>query len=161
MAMVGADRGAGQSAVWADSREGSTDARAIAKGTYPHPLDQDVGALTSALSAVIHGLVWAPGHVVFDDPASINDPSLRVMNKLLHQRLDRIQTELMIESAYFIPLDRGVAKMKELTDRGVRVRILTNSLASNDVVAAFSGYEEARALIRSGVEPTSCGRSLG
>ena len=138
----------------ADLREGIQRMRdAIANGTYPHPLDQDVGALTSALSAIIHGFAWAPGHVVFDDPASISDPSLRVMNKLLHQRLDRVQRELTIESAYFIPLDRGVAKMKELTDRGVHVRVLTNSLASNDVVAAFSGYSKRReALIRSGVE---------
>ena len=67
---------------------------------------------------------------MFDDPASINDPSLRVMHQRLFQRFDQLQTELLIESAYFIPLDGGVAKIKELVGRGVRVRILTNSLAS-------------------------------
>ena len=126
---------------------------AIAKGGYPHPLDQDVAALASELATILRALVWAPGHVVFDDPASINDPSLRVMHKLLLQRFDRLQTELLIESAYFIPLDGGVAKLKELVERGVRVRILTNSLASNDVISAFAGYSNSReALIRSGVE---------
>ncbi len=69
------------------------------------------------------------------------------------QRFDRLQTELLIESAYFIPLDRGVAKLKELVDRGVRVRVLTNSLASNDVLAAFAGYSSSReSLVRAGVE---------
>lgn len=125
----------------------------MAKRPYPHPLDQDVATATSALSSILRNMVWARGHVVFDDPASIKDPSLRVMNKLLSQRLDRLQTELMIESAYFIPLDRGVAKLKELVDRGVRVRVLTNSLASNDVIAAFAGYAGVRErLIRMGVE---------
>ncbi len=125
----------------------------IAKGRYPHPLDQDVARLTSELATIIRGFIWAPGRVVFDDPASINDPSLRVMHKLLFQRFDRLQTELLIESAYFIPLDGGVAKIKELVARGVRVRILTNSLASNDVFAAFAGYSGSRKrLIEGGVE---------
>ena len=125
----------------------------IAKGDYPHPLDEDVAALKSELSTLIRGFVWAPAHVVYDDPASIGDPSRRVMHTLLFQRFERLQTELLIESAYFIPLDRGVAKLKELVDRGVRVRVLTNSLASNDVIAAFAGYSKRRdALVRSGVE---------
>jgi cardiolipin synthase C len=125
----------------------------IAKGRYPHPLEQDVARLTSELATIIRGFIWAPGRVVFDDPASINDPSLRVMHKLLFQRFDRLQTELLIESAYFIPLDGGIATIKGLVDRGVRVRILTNSFASNDVFAAFAGYSGSRErLIKGGVE---------
>jgi len=125
----------------------------IAKGDYPHPLDQDVAALKSELSTLVRGFVWAPAHVVYDDPASISDPSRRVMHTLLFGRLDRVQTELLIESAYFIPLDGGVAKLKELVDRGVRIRVLTNSLASNDVIAAFAGYSKRReAMVRNGIE---------
>jgi putative cardiolipin synthase len=144
-----------------DRRYGEDDLRAhvqrlrevIAKGDYPHPLDQDVAALKSELSTLVRGFVWAPAHVVYDDPASISDPSRRVMHTLLFRRLDRVQTELLIESAYFIPLDGGVAKLKELVDRGVRIRVLTNSLASNDVIAAFAGYSKRReAMVRNGIE---------
>jgi cardiolipin synthase C len=144
-----------------DRRYGEDDLRAhvqrirevIAKGDYPHPLDQDVAALKSELSTLVRGFVWAPAHVVYDDPASISDPSRRVMHTLLFGRLDRVQTELLIESAYFIPLDGGVAKLKELVDRGVRIRVLTNSLASNDVIAAFAGYSKRReAMVRNGIE---------
>ena len=129
----------------------------IAKGSYPHPLDQDVAALKAELSTLIRGFIWAPAHALYDDPASINEEgneqSRRLMYKLLFQRFERLQSELLIESAYFIPLDRGVAKLKELGDRGVRVRVLTNSLASNDVIAAFAGYSKRReALIRGGIE---------
>ena len=75
------------------------------------------------------------------------------MHTLLFGRFDRVQTELLIESAYFIPLDGGVAKLKELVDRGVRIRVLTNSLASNDVIAAFAGYSKRReAMVRNGIE---------
>ena len=43
--------------------------------------------------------------------------------------------------------------MKRLRDRGVRIRILTNSLASNDVLAAHAGHAEHRdELIAAGVE---------
>ena len=144
-----------------DRPYGEADSRAhvqrtreeIAKGGYPHPLDEDVAALKSELSTLVRGFIWAPAHAVYDDPASMSDQSRRVMYTLLFQRFERLQTELLIESAYFIPLDRGVAKLKELVDRGVRVRVLTNSLASNDVIAAFAGYSKRRtALVRSGVE---------
>jgi len=144
-----------------DRRYGEDDLRAhvqrirevIAKGDYPHPLDQDVAALKSELSTLVRGFVWAPAHVVYDDPASISDQSRRVMHTLLFRRLDRVQTDLLIESAYFIPLDGGVAKLKELVDRGVRIRVLTNSLASNDVIAAFAGYSKRReAMVRNGIE---------
>jgi len=51
---------------------------------------------------------------------------------------------LLVESAYFIPLGPGVEVLKQLVSRGVRVRVLTNSLASNDVLAAFAGYSKVR-----------------
>jgi putative cardiolipin synthase len=126
----------------------------IAKGGYPHPLDEDVAALKAGLSTFVRDFIWAPAHAVYDDPAAaISDEGQRVMYTLLFRRFERLQTELLIESAYFIPLDRGVAKLKELVDRGVRIRVLTNSLASNDVMAAFAGYSKRReAMLRSGVE---------
>jgi putative cardiolipin synthase len=125
----------------------------IDRSGYPHPLAQDVAGLGAELSTILRDAVWARGRVVYDDPASIDDASLRVMNKLLGERLDRLQSELIVESAYFIPQARGVDKIKELIERGVRVRVLTNSLASNDVLAAFAGYSKRRdELVRHGVE---------
>jgi putative cardiolipin synthase len=63
------------------------------------------------------------------------------------------QQELLIESAYFVPLDSGTAGLAGLVQRGVKVRVLTNSLASNDVAAAHAGYEKYRKkLLEAGVE---------
>jgi putative cardiolipin synthase len=120
---------------------------------YPHPLDRDVATVKTELTAIMHSFIWAPGQVLFDDPSSINDRSRRTMSRFIFRRVDALQGELLIESAYFIPVDRGVAKIKELRERGVRIRVLTNSLASNDVIAAFAGYSGQReALLKAGVE---------
>ena len=71
----------------------------------------------------------------------------------LYRRLETVEKELLIESAYFVPRDRGVEKLRELYDRNIKIRILTNSLASNDVLAAYAGYSKRRSkLVASGVE---------
>jgi putative cardiolipin synthase len=64
-----------------------------------------------------------------------------------------IQDELIIFSPYFVPGKPGVAFFQKLRDRGVRIRILTNSLSSTDVGIVHAGYARYRkALLRMGVE---------
>jgi putative cardiolipin synthase len=115
----------------------------IARAPYPHPLDDDVAKLRQLDDIAVSG-IWARGQVVWDDPASIDDPSLRTIRRQLVDRLERVESELLIESAYFIPLGPGVELLRGLVGRGVRIRVLTNSLASNDVLAAFAGYSKVR-----------------
>lgn len=65
---------------------------------------------------------------------------------------DGVETSLDLVSAYFIPGARGAEVLEDLARRGVRVRVLTNSLDATDVVpvhAAYSKYREA--LVASGV----------
>lgn len=54
------------------------------------------------------------------------------------------QSELLIMNAYVIPGQKAIDFMQSLTDRGVDVRILTNSLSSHDVPAVNSHYEPWR-----------------
>ena len=126
----------------------------IAGDEYPYPLDEDVAALRSGLEAIIDDFVWAPGRIVWDDPAEIvrTGGTSRLLEGF-HRRLDELDTEMLIESPYFVPRDRGVEKLKALHERGVRVRVLTNSLASNDVLAAHAGYSKRRKqVVESGAE---------
>lgn len=53
---------------------------------------------------------------------------------------DRAGKELILVSAYLIPTPELEAAIEAAEDRGVRVRILTNSLRSNNHVAAHSAY---------------------
>ena len=56
-------------------------------------------------------------------------------------------------SPYFVPGQAGADALCELSRKGVTVRILTNSLASNDVAAVHAGYMRHRKqLVRSGVQ---------
>jgi putative cardiolipin synthase len=148
-------------AAYVDRSYGMADYAASVKGlrdwiaisNYPWPLERDVAALEGEIESLLRAFVWAPGWVVWDDPASINDPNLRTMNKALGRRLGELKHEVLIESAYFVPREDGAAFAKELRSRGVRIRILTNSLASNDVLAAFAGYSKYReGLVAAGVE---------
>ncbi len=60
---------------------------------------------------------------------------------------------ILIQSPYLIMPDGGIELFRELVDRGVRIRISTNSLASTDNIQAFSGYVSQRDdLLEAGVE---------
>lgn len=65
----------------------------------------------------------------------------------------RAKVSIDIQSPYLITTELGRRLFKEAVDRGVKVRILTNSLASTDNLEAFSGYQRDRkALLETGVE---------
>lgn len=67
--------------------------------------------------------------------------------------MDRTRRELLIISPYFVPGDDMKRAFARARQRGVRVRLLTNSLASNDAPIAHVGYARHREdLLAMGVE---------
>lgn len=63
------------------------------------------------------------------------------------------KTSIAIQSPYLITTELGQNLFRETVARGVKVRILTNSLASTDNLEAFSGYQRDRKkLLETGVE---------
>lgn len=67
--------------------------------------------------------------------------------------MGQAQKELLITNAYIIPSQPAIDFIRDLTGRGVKVRILTNSLASHDVPAVNSHYRDWRDdLILAGAE---------
>jgi phosphatidylserine/phosphatidylglycerophosphate/cardiolipin synthase-like enzyme len=70
----------------------------------------------------------------------------------LIQLLQQAKHTVTIQTPYLIVTDLGKGLLKALVEKGVEVRILTNSLASNDNLEAFSGYQrERKALLKMGV----------
>ena len=66
-----------------------------------------------------------------------------------------------IVSPYFVPGDNAADALCKLAQDGVEVRILTNSLASNDVSAVHAGYSKyRRKLLRCGVRLFELDESL-
>ena len=75
------------------------------------------------------------------------------MGPKLKMAFDAAQTELLIISPYFVPGDWLVDYLGQLVHQGVKVRILTNSIAANDVGVVHAGYMRYRhALLKRGVE---------
>lgn len=98
-------------------------------------------------------LHWARGRVVGEAPERVAGRSDGLVLQTLAAALAGAEREVLIESAYFVPQDAGVALLAGLVRRGVRVTVLTNALASNDVPAVHAGYAPyRRALLEAGVE---------
>ncbi len=116
----------------------------IATGNYPYSVDEDLEATLAEMGGAENILVWAPGKIVWSSPESSLDDE-RDSEIIVAQRPKMANSErsLIIESAYFVVSDGGVARVKDLVARGVQVRVLTNSLVSNDVLGA-SGHAEYR-----------------
>jgi len=67
--------------------------------------------------------------------------------------LQKAKKSVTIQTPYLVTTDLGKNLFKALVDNGVEVKILTNSLASNDNLEAFSGYQRDRkALLKTGVK---------
>jgi putative cardiolipin synthase len=103
-------------------------------------------ALTPAIAAVAYD---PPERITARDasaaPSAIG-PRMRAL-------IESARQEVVLIAPYFIPSQRGVDILRSLARRGVRVRVLTNSLASTDVPIVHAGYAPLRAkLIAAGVE---------
>jgi len=71
----------------------------------------------------------------------------------LLQLMGQAQRDLLIISPYFVPGPDITQALARVRQRGVRVRVLTNSLASNDAPVAHVGYARHREdLLKLGIE---------
>ncbi|KVR02682.1 phospholipase [Burkholderia ubonensis] len=102
------------------------------------------------------GLVWAPAEFEADAPDKVAQPTDGYVSPPMRRLAELIraaQQEFLAFSPYFVPHDAGVKILGDTTARGVRVAILTNSLAATDAVAVQAGYGPYRVpLLRHGVE---------
>jgi cardiolipin synthase C len=102
-------------------------------------------------------LVWSERvTVVADDPRKANRSKESLAAGVLESMVDALstaQSEVLLISPYFVPGAGGTAALRNLARRGVRVAVLTNSLAATDVAAVHSGYSRYRqSLLEGGVQ---------
>jgi putative cardiolipin synthase len=91
-----------------------------------------------------------------DDPdkllENVSDETQIVVNKM-REALADAEEEIIIFTPYFIPRERGIEFIRELRAKGIRIIILTNSLATNNHTSVHSAYSSYRKdLLRAGVE---------
>ena len=95
--------------------------------------------------------------VVSDNPTKLTtttkDDDSKKLARVLAKYADAAREEIFIITPYFVPQKPGVEMLAAHVARGVRVKVLTNSLASTNHVAVHSGYARYRKrLLESGIE---------
>ncbi len=99
-------------------------------------------------------LEWVATRMVSDDPAKALARARR--ETLLPHKLKTIfgtpAVRVDLVSPYFIPTATGVDAFAAWAARGVKIRVLTNSLEATDVAAVHAGYAKRRkALLAAGI----------
>jgi putative cardiolipin synthase len=102
------------------------------------------------------GLTWTRTEFVADSPVKIEHPDKDYKSPPMQRLVElanQAHSEVLIISPYFVPHDAGVKALAALTARGVKVKVLTNSLAATDAVAVQAGYAPYRVpMLTAGVE---------
>jgi len=92
-------------------------------------------------------LFVGPARVLADNPDKlinkIDEAHMQLANDLA-EVVRRSETEVIFISPYYVPGDGGIQLIRDLVAKGVRVVILTNSLASNNHVPVHSAYARYR-----------------
>ncbi len=99
-------------------------------------------------------LLWASAHLISDDPAKALGTATQqaLIGPQLSQALGQPMHTVDLISPYFVPTTAGVQALTQLQQSGVRVRVLTNSLAATDVGIVHAGYARHRpALLQAGI----------
>jgi putative cardiolipin synthase len=100
-------------------------------------------------------LIWAKGQYICDPPAKIasHDVDDSLVASKVNTLIESSDHESLIISPYVVPGKAGIERFSRMKDRGLTVRILTNSLATSDYISAYGGYEWYRKdMLREGVE---------
>ena len=112
--------------------------------------------LTSPLDLSPARLTWAPSLLLVDKADKIAAEEVgtedTVVDGLL-RLMERTRRDLFIVSPYFVPGNAMMDVFAKLRQSGVRIRVLTNSLAATDAALAHVGYARYRKrLLEMGVE---------
>jgi putative cardiolipin synthase len=96
-----------------------------------------------------------PGAItVASDQPGVSQGSRPIqVHQALHKAVDSAKHDVVVATPFFVPSEIHVEWYKQMVDRGVRIRILTNSLASNPGTISNSGLNKQRMpVVKAGVE---------
>jgi phosphatidylserine/phosphatidylglycerophosphate/cardiolipin synthase-like enzyme len=121
------------------------------------------GPLVEDLDAGKLGLIWSLAEAYADTPDRVTGktasyggvPLLDVdsVRYNVREQMRRARQEVTLVSPYLIPGQVGLEVLREITQRGVKVDVVTNSLAATDEPLVHAGYRRYRPdMLRLGVE---------
>jgi putative cardiolipin synthase len=98
---------------------------------------------------------WAVTRMISDDPAKALGRAApeTLFPRQLKGVIGEPASHLEMVMAYFVPTATGVDSLVSMAKRGVRIRIVTNSLEATDGPYVYAGYAKRRtALLEAGIE---------
>jgi putative cardiolipin synthase len=118
---------------------------------------QSIDAASGQVPSLFEAMTWDDVRFISDVPGKNDGKSgLGGGGESTNQLITAVRSakqSILIQSPYLILPDGGIELLERLIERGVRIRISTNSLASTDNIPAFGGYASQRAdLLNAGVE---------
>ena len=107
--------------------------------------------------ALMQAMAWADVQFISDVPGKNDGASgLGGGGRSTNQLIDAVQDakeSILIQSPYLVMPEGGIELFEQLIEKGVSIRISTNSLASTDNIPAFAGYASQRDdLLTAGIE---------
>ncbi len=126
-------------------------ATAVARSTRLAAFPAQPRTWEAALAETATALLPGTARMVWDDVSS--GEIVRGVGPALRELFTTARRDILITNAYVILSDRSIQDLKAMGERGVRLRMLTNSLESHDVPAVNSHYKRwRRPLVRGGAE---------
>lgn len=116
-----------------------------------------IADLPQAFAAIKKELIWLANVSFISDVPGKNEETVSlsgggITTDSLIALVKKAKKTVDIQTPYLITTELSKGLFREAVERGVRVRILTNSLASTDNLEAFSAYQSDReALLQTGV----------
>ena len=103
-----------------------------------------------------HKLYRGKASVVYDNPkktlGKTKDETVYLTTQM-RPHIEKVKHSLELISPYFVPGKEGREYLAHMVKRGIKVRVITNSLSSTDGFMAQSGYARHRLeLLKAGVE---------
>src|SRR6516164_438097 len=116
------------------------------RANFPYALPHDRDTARAWLVQFYGKGVWSPAELFYDDPNSVANPAdappSRVFKKMNSLALEA-QHEIVLENPYLLPTPE-MPTFRALRERGVRLRMLTNSLGTTDEVPTNALYANVR-----------------
>ena len=127
----------------------SLDAYAADPSHYPDGFYDDPANIDAEMAGLAKQLLWGKGKLVFDavpnaDGRPQPHPVADRTGVALSNALEQAREEIILESAYLILSKGDFSTLDELGSTGVPIRMITNSMATNNHLSAFEGYRKQR-----------------
>lgn len=119
-------------------------------------LKQAIRDIPDSFEALAKEMVWTQVDFIHDEPGKNRSEGLHGSgdsSRSLAALVRGAQKEIIIQSPYLVLSDNAKALIQDARQRGVKIAVNTNSMASTDNLQAFSGYRNQRQeLLKMGLE---------